>query len=197
MLTIGLTGGIGSGKSTVSNMFEALGAAIIDTDIIAREVVKPGQKTLKLITAKFGEGILSTNGELDRKKLAARTFSNKAELHTLESILHPAIKASMLTKMENISAAYCIIVIPLLFETGQKQLFDRVLVVDCEPEMQIKRVENRDQRDNEEILAIMNRQVSRDKRLKEADDIIKNSASLNELQNKVCELHKKYMQLKN
>jgi dephospho-CoA kinase len=195
MLVIGLTGGIGSGKTTVANMFAELGVDIIDTDIIARQLVAPGQTALKDIAHHFGQSILNSDGQLDRHKLAKITFNNDTERDALESILHPAIKKTMLKELNAVSAPYCIAVIPLLIETGQQQLVDRVLVVDCDPVDQLQRVQQRDQRSEAQIVSIINSQASQSARLNVADDIIQNSADLDKLHQQVIKLHKKYLKM--
>ena len=195
MLIIGLTGGIGSGKTTVANIFADLGAHIVDTDIIARELVEPGQPALKKIAEYFGEHIVKKDGQLNRKKLAEITFNDNAKRKTLESILHPGIKKVMLATLDSIKAPYCIAVIPLLLETKQEELVDRILVVDCDPEDQLKRVQNRDSRNEEQIKAIIHSQISRKSRLNAATDIIENTGDMQELHDKVTKLHKKYLKL--
>jgi len=195
MLVIGLTGGIGSGKTTVANLFSELDIEIIDTDLIARKVVEPGQSTLAKITDYFGKHILNIDGSLDRKKLAEITFSNESERKILESILHPEIKKNMLAQIKEVKSPYCITVIPLLLEAKQEELVDRILVVDCEQKDQISRVQSRDKRTEKQILSIINSQIPRDARLKAADDIIKNSGNMHNLRALIAELHKKYMEL--
>ena len=195
MLVIGLTGGIGSGKTTVANMFAELGVDIIDTDVIARELVEPGSPTLKQIVDHFGDDILKKDGQLNRQRLADITFKNKLERKTLEAILHPVIRKNMLDRLNTVKAPYCVAVIPLLFETNQIELVDRILVIDCKQEDQLQRVKKRDQRDQEQILSIINSQASRDTRLNAADDTIENSGDINGLHEKVAELHKKYLKL--
>lgn len=195
MLVIGLTGGIGSGKTTVANLFSELGVDIIDTDVISREIVNTGQTAFIKIIDYFGKHILDNKGQLDRQKLADITFNNTKKRKALESILHPIIKENMLSQIEKINAPYCIVVIPLLFEAKQKDLVDRVLVIDCKLEDQINRVKIRDKRPSKQIFSIIHSQISRDIRLKAADDIIKNSGNIHDLPIKVAELHKKYLQL--
>ena len=195
MLIVGLTGGIGSGKTTVANIFAELGAHIIDTDIIARKLVEPGQPALKEIVEYFGDHILRNDGQLDRKKLAEITFKDNTKRKILETILHPGIKETMLAEINTITAPYCIIVIPLLLETEQESLVDRILVVDCDPEDQLQRVQNRDQRDKEQIHSIMNSQIPRNSRLNAATDIIENTDNILNLHDKVMALHKKYLKL--
>lgn len=196
MLIIGLTGGIGSGKTTVADMFAELGVDIIDTDIIARDLVQPDKPAFKKITEHFGHHIVDSDGQLNRQKLSEVTFNNEKERKALESILHPSIEKEMLMQISKINKPYCIAVIPLLFETGQQQRVDRILVVDCETDDQLQRVQNRDNRSTQQILSIINAQVSRNTRLSAADDIIENSGDMKNLHNKVDKLHKKYLELR-
>jgi len=195
MLIVGLTGGIGSGKTTVANIFAELGAHIIDTDIIARKLVEPGQPALKKIVEYFGSHVLNNDGQLNRKKLAEIIFKNDTKRKALETILHPGIKEMMQATLNTIKAPYCISVIPLLLETKQEELVDRILVVDCEPNDQLKRVQNRDQRSEEQIQSIIDSQISRKSRLNAATDIIENTGDMQDLHDKVIKLHKKYLKL--
>ena len=195
MLTVALTGGIGCGKTTVCHLFEELGAPIIDTDIIAHDLVKPGQTALKEITEHFGKDILLADETLNRKALAAITFNDDQQRKHLESILHPRIRRSVQDKIDSINSAYVIVAIPLLIETGQQGSYDRVLVVDCEEEQQISRTHKRDQRSSDEISKIINLQVSRQKRLRYADDIINNNKDINTLKLQVKKLHNLYTNL--
>ncbi len=195
MLIIGLTGGIGSGKTTVSDLFSELAVPVIDTDIIARELVEPGQESLKKIVKAFGQSVLKNNNELDRKKLADITFKNSDARKKLEDILHPEIRQKILTKIKNLSSPYCIVVIPLLFETGQAELVDRILLIDCPVETQIKRVKQRDQRPEQQILSIISTQTPRKIKQQNTNDIINNNDSIEQLKNQVTILHKKYLDL--
>ena len=197
MLTIGLTGGIGSGKTTVSNLFKNLGIQIIDTDVIARELVDNDHSVLEEITDAFGRGILDDNGLLDRNKLATIVFSQVQEKQQLEKILHPKIRIEVEKAIKNYHTKqnqpnYIIIVIPLLFETNFHQLIDRILVVISSEENRIKRVIQRDDRDPEEILSIIKSQVSDSTRISEADDIVENNNNIKELEARIQELHVKF-----
>ena len=200
MLTVGLTGGIGSGKTTVSNLFKDLGVTIIDTDIIARELVNNNFSVLNEITDAFGQTIVKQNGTLDRKKLAQIVFNKKKEKQQLENILHPKIRVEVSNKIQSfnsktISPQYVIVVIPLLFETGFADLIDRILVVLSDEKIRIERVKQRDNRDINEIRSIISSQVSDEKRTSEADDFIKNNSNFKELESQVKQLHKKYTNL--
>ncbi len=200
MLTIGLTGGIGSGKTTVSNLFENLGVAVIDTDVIARELVNNNASVLNEIIGVFGQNILDQNGTLDRKKLAQIVFNQKKEKKQLENILHPRIRTEVDSQIQAFSSdtippQYVIVVIPLLFETGFRDLIDRILVVISDEKIRIERVKQRDNRDMDEIQSIINCQVTDEIRTSEADDIIKNNYDFKELESQVQQLHKKYTNL--
>jgi len=197
MLIIGLTGGIGSGKTTVSNLFESLGVPIIDTDVIARELVDNNLSVLAEITDAFGKIILDDNGLLDRNKLAKIVFSQEQKKQQLEKILHPKIrleveKAIKIYREKLNRPQYIIIVIPLLFETNFHQLIDKILVVIANEENKIKRIIQRDDRPPEEILSIIKSQVNDSKRISNADDIIENNSDIKELEAKIQELHHKF-----
>ena len=195
MLVVALTGGIGSGKTTVARQFSELGVPVIDTDVIARQLVKPGQPALAEIVAQFGQDMLLENGELDRAKLADITFNDSKKRLLLESILHPRIRQDMQRQLKALQSSYAIVVIPLLTETNQAQQFDRVLLVDCPESIQISRVSQRDDRSVAQIQAILKSQASREQRLAIADDIIDNSGTAAELQQQVEQLHHKFLSL--
>lgn len=194
MLKIGLTGGIGSGKTTASDHFARLGAEVIDTDLLSRELVEPGQPALTEIVATFGREILTGDGRLDRSRLRDRVFGNPSARRQLEHILHPRIRAAMLTRAEQSSAPYVVFVIPLLFETGQQDLVDRVLLIDVPEDLQYSRVAARDTLDDAQIARIMQAQADRATRLRNADDIICNDGSIDDLRAEVEKLHRKYLQ---
>ena len=194
-LVVGLTGGIGSGKSTIADMFSALGTPIIDADEIAHGLVAPGKPALKKIITAFGPDCVDARGQLDRGKLRKRVFSDPAQRQQLEAILHPIIRLNIRTLLNSIQTPYCIVVIPLLLETGQSDLVDRILVIDTPLETRISRVELRDDLSREEINAIIGTQVDRKTRLAAADDIIINNGRLDELTRIVQAQHKKYLKM--
>jgi len=196
MIKIALTGGIGCGKSTVCNIFhQQHHAPVIDTDIIAREIVEPGTTILAEISNYFGSKVISKNGSLNRKALAAKVFSNETDRLYLESLLHPEIRRVIQQRINKLDSSYVIIAVPLLIETNQQSEYQRVLVIDCNEQQQIERTVKRDQRNLDEIKSIMKSQVSRKTRLEIADDIIDNSSSTDSLKEQVKLLHIKYSQL--
>lgn len=192
---IGLTGGIGSGKSTAAKYFATLGVEIIDADLIAREVVVPGTPTFEKIVAKFGFDILDKNGAIDRKRIRDLVFTNPDNKTWLESLLHPLIIAAVQLRIKQVRSPYCVVVIPLLVETNLQTLVDRVLVVDATKEQQIKRTMARDKITEKEVTAIITTQATREQRSKAADDIIDACTSLQALQQQVVKLHKKYIKM--
>ncbi|GAB4392758.1 MAG: dephospho-CoA kinase [Gammaproteobacteria bacterium] len=197
MLVVGLTGGIGSGKTTVSNYFSELGVTIIDTDIIARNLVQPNTPTLHKISQHFGKNILTANGSLNRQYLRQVIFNDVAAKQWLEQLLHPLIRQEVMLQIQQCSAHYCLVVIPLLCETGRQHYnyLDRVLLVDCDEALQKHRTQQRDNCSSELVQQIMASQVSRQQRLAIADDIIINDGDFGQLQQHVLKLHEKYLNL--
>ena len=192
---VGLTGGIGSGKRTVANLFAAEGITLVDADIVAREVVAPGSKGLEAIVTHFGADILTAEGELDRAKLRQRIFSHPEEREWLNQLLHPMIRQEMLVQVEKATSAYVIMVVPLLFENGLDRLVNRTLVVDISPELQINRTVKRDNVDASQVNNIISSQCSRSEKLARADDIIDNQGEISTLKREVLALHQRYLQL--
>jgi len=172
---VGLTGGIGSGKTTITNMFAALGIDIIDADIIARQVVQPQSKALAAIAQHFGTEFIHQNGELNRALLRSEIFSKPESKQWLNSLLHPIIRQTLLTEIASSQSRYCILVAPLLLENELDKLVNTVLVVDISQELQLSRTLARDSSSKEEIQAIINSQISRESRLAAADHVIDNS----------------------
>lgn len=195
MFIVGLTGGIGCGKSAVTDCFIGLGVPVIDADVVAREVVEPGQPALRDIVEQFGPEVLRADGSLDRTRLREHIFTDTKAKTRLEGILHPRIRAEMRRQLDAFDTPYAIFSIPLLFETGQERSVDRILVVDCPPELQIQRVTQRDQTSEAQTESIIASQIDRESRLAQADDIIDNSGSLNDLRPIVEQLHQKYLKL--
>ena len=197
MLKIGLTGGIGCGKSTVARIFEQLKTPIIDADEIAHQLVAIGQPALAQIRQDFGTVVFKPDGSLDRKKLSEIVFSDPEQKQKLESILHPLVYRSIQAKIKQLNTPYCIICIPLIFETNMTQLVDRILVVDCSFETQIERVRKRDNMTIEKIQSIINSQVSRAFRKAHANDLIDNSETDDRLAEAVKKLHNLYLSISN
>ena len=193
MLRIGLTGGIGSGKSTVSALFAARGVPVVDADAIAHRLTLPNTSATQQIVRLFGPDIVSDDGGVNRQHLAKRVFANPAERAQLEKILHPLIRAEMQREQEGLLAPYCLLVIPLLIEAGQRDLVDRVLIVDVEEHVQISRAQARDGRSESAIRAILKVQTTRDQRRMTADDIITNNTDLAALKPQIESLHQKYL----
>jgi dephospho-CoA kinase len=194
-LRIGLTGGIGSGKSEASRCFAELGVPVIDTDVIARELVEPGQPALAEIVAVFGDAMLDASGHLDRARLRQKAFSDHQNRKKLEKILHPGIRARAEALAERTDAAYCVLVIPLLVETASDYPIDRVLVIDAPVELQYQRVALRDGLSDREIKAILETQADRQQRLQAADDVVLNDAGVDDLRARIVELHRFYLSL--
>lgn len=196
---VGLTGGIGSGKSTIADLFVELGIKIIDADIIAREVVAKDTPLLAEIVNHFGKQILTEQKELDRAKLRQIVFNDPHQKTWLNQLLHPAIRQEMLNQLAQNQDDYVIWVVPLLIENNLTEFCDRILVVDVLPEIQLLRASARDNSNEETIKNIMASQVSREKRLSYADDIIENNLPLDQnfakLKQQVLELHQKYIEL--
>jgi dephospho-CoA kinase len=195
MLVIGLTGGIGSGKSTVADALAARGAAVIDTDVIARELTEPGQPALGEIAATFGADLIGPDGRLDRDVLRTMVFSDPDARDRLERILHPRIKNRMLERLAEVDAPYAVLVIPLLFETNQHTLVDRILVVDVPETAQRERVRRRSGLTYSEIDRIVASQISRAERLARADDILDNGGDLPALSAQAERIHRTYTTL--
>jgi dephospho-CoA kinase len=195
MLRIGLTGGIGSGKSTVAALLATRGVPVIDTDDIAHRLAQPGQPAFDEIVREFGEDILDENRRIDRNRLRERVFTNNHDRQKLESILHPHIRVAAQEKLTELSAPYCILVVPLLIESGFHDLTDRVLVVDASENMQIQRTATRSGMNEAEIRQIMAVQATRAQRLQKADDVIDNNSDRKRLEAEVERIHQWYLSL--
>lgn len=195
MLRIGLTGGIASGKSTVADLFAKHGAVVLDTDQIAREVVEPGQPALARLVALLGDGILAPDGRLDRARLRARMFTDAPLRQSVEAILHPLIITELGRRSEAAAGPYQVLVIPLLVEGDYAGLVDRVLVVDCPPEMQIERLMLRDDETRVGAQAMLDAQAGRLERLAVADDLIVNNGTVADLGAQVADLDRQYRKL--
>jgi dephospho-CoA kinase len=194
VLRIGLTGGIASGKSTVAAMFAAHGICIIDTDVIARELVAPGAPALAEIAEAFGPDIME-DGELDRRRLRRMVFADAGKRRRLEAILHPRIREAALERSSDCPGPYVILVVPLLFESGFDRLVDRTVAVDCPPALQIDRLMARDEIGRDEAEAIVAAQMGRDERRARANDLIDSSAPIDATRGRVLHLHETYLGL--
>ncbi|MCB1684331.1 MAG: dephospho-CoA kinase [Pseudomonadales bacterium] len=195
--TVGLTGGIGSGKSAVSDRFADLGIIVVDADVASRVVVEPGRPALAAIAEHFGADILTSEGSLDRAALRARVFADTGERRWLEALLHPRINEYIRTELENAASPYAILAHPLLVETGQTRICNRVLVVDVPESVQLERTMARDNNSETQVRAIMSAQASRADRLAAADDVILNDQGLDHLDAEVAKLHTLYLELAN
>jgi len=197
MLTVGLTGGIGSGKSTVGDLFSNLGVPIIDTDLISHQLLEPDQSGYEKVVAHFGDRLMGKGRQIDRRQLRRVVFNDETEKHWLEATLHPIIYRQTQQQIEQLKAtAYVIVVIPLLFETDFRALLDRILVIDCCAETQIRRLTARDHIDLNLARLMLAQQWTNEARLEQADDVIHNGGDLDMvLDQQVAKLHDKYLLL--
>jgi dephospho-CoA kinase len=195
-LVVGVTGGIGSGKTTAVNLFEKLGASVVDTDAIAHALTQPGGAAIPAISEHFGTAYVQPDGGLDRGAMRARVFSDPAARHELEGILHPMIRERSKAQVEAASGPYVLLVVPLLVEGGSyRSTVDRVLVIDCDEAQQVERVRRRSVLSEGQVRAIMATQATRAQRLQAADDVIHNDAGESELAERVRALHARYLSL--
>lgn len=194
---LGVTGGIGSGKTAATDYFQTLGIVVVDADVVAREVVQPGQSALAAIVQHFGQDALAADGSLDRRKLREIVFADVSQRQALEAITHPAIHAELIRQLHVASSPYAILATPLLWETGQAKLVQHSLVIDVPEALQLQRASLRDGNSEAQIKAIMAAQLSREQRLAKADDVISNTGSLNDLYAEINRLHPLYLQRAN
>ena len=195
-LVVGVTGGIGSGKTVVAQAFADLGVEVIDTDQLARELTAPGEPAVQEIARRFGREVLTTEGELDRAVLRRLVFSDSGARRRLEALLHPLIAQQVTRRVEQASGPYVVLVVPLLVETGAyADIVDRVLVVDSPEDLQVARVARRNGLPRNEIEAILRAQASRQQRLARADDVLTNDGDLDTLRDGVEHLHREYLAL--
>ncbi len=195
MFIVGLTGGIGSGKTAASNHFKSLGVSIVDADEVSRQVVEPGTPALAKISEHFGEKILNTDGSLNRRALRSIVFENPVEKKWLESLLHPLIAQETFRQLQTSQSPYTLFVSPLLIEIGQDKMTHRILVIDAPESAQVARTVVRDNSNEESVKAIINTQSSRAQRLAKADDIILNDGDLAHLEKQVEHFHRLYLTL--
>ena len=194
-LRIGVTGGIGSGKTTVCGLFEELGVAVLDADVVAHQIVEPGQSALQAIEDTFGRQVIDKDGGLDRARLREWVFSDPQRRRQLEAITHPRIYAAMSQWAQVATGAYCILCIPLLIETGGNRIVDRILVVDVPLDVQKRRVMQRDNLAPAQIEAIIKTQATRAQRLAAADERVENTGDIDHLRRRVRVLHAQYLRL--
>lgn len=190
---VGLTGGIGSGKSAASQWFEHQDIEVVDADVVAREVVQPGQPALEKIAQHFGDWVLQADGQLDRRALRDYVFQHPEARQQLEAITHPIIRQSISSQLQQAQSAYVILVSPLLFETGQDRMTHRNLLVDVSEATQLKRASQRDAQSTEQIQKIIATQMPRSEKLKRADDVVHNEGTLDELYQQLMRLHTDYL----
>ncbi len=191
MFKVGLTGGIGCGKTTVANLFADKGVPVIDADQVAHQLVEPGTPAFHAIVQHVGDGVL-LDGRLNRRLLKQRIFSQPEEKDWLEGLLHPLIYREMQCQVDALSGSYCVLVVPLLLETGQRDFVDRLLVVDCTPKLQRQRVKSRDDLGDAAIDRILSAQLSREQRLAAADDVVDNTHGISALKPLIDDLHRRY-----
>ena len=195
MLIIGLTGGIGSGKSVASDKFKSLGVAVVDADVASRTVVEPGKPALKEIEDHFGSGIITAEGKLDRNNLREIIATDPEERKWLESVLHPKIGEQITKEISESTSVYTLFVAPLLLETNSQEMCSRVVVVDVPKDVQIRRTAKRDKVSPNQVEQMVAAQMEREKRLEKADDVLLNSGTIEDLEKQVEELHKKYIKM--
>ena len=196
-MIIGLTGGIGSGKSAAASFFMDLGINVLDADHVSRDALEINSPGYELFINAFGSSYLDKNNLIDRAKLRSTIFSNNDKKLQLENIIHPIVKESILDFIKKSKSPYTIIMVPLIFETNTANNYSRILIIDCDIDTQISRTTHRDAQNTSEVMNIINKQASREERLSIADDIILNSSSLDSLREQVLTLHNKYMEIIN
>lgn len=194
-MIIGLTGGIGSGKSAAADLFNNLGIDTIDADDLAKDSLNISSQGYELFIKEFGKKYLDENKNINRELLRKDIFNDPAAKLKLENIIHPLVRTGIQSFIDNSSSEYCIVVVPLIFETNTSKFYDRILVIDCDVDAQISRTSKRDKQTNNAIKNIINKQATREQRLSIADDVIENNGSLESLRDAVFKTHKKYMEL--
>lgn len=196
-MIVGLTGGIGSGKSAAANFFVELGVDLIDADDLAKNVLNKNSKGYELFINEFGEQYLDNDKNIDRDLLRKTIFNDSNKKNKLENIIHPQVRFGIEEFIKSSKSDYCIVVVPLIYETKSSSYYDRILVIDCDEEIQINRSAIRDNTENKEIKKIISKQASREERLSIADDVILNNRTLDSLKEEVIKLHKKYIKMLN
>ena len=196
-MIVGLTGGIGSGKSAAANFFVELGVDLIDADDLAKNVLNKNSKGYELFINEFGEQYLDNDKNIDRDILRKTIFIDSDKKNKLENIIHPQVRFGIEEFIKSSKSDYCIVVVPLIYETRSSSYYDRILVIDCDEEIQINRSAIRDNTENKEIKKIISKQASREERLSIADDVILNNRNLDSLKDEVIKLHEKYIKMLN
>ena len=194
-MIIGLTGGIGSGKSAAAALFKDIGIDLIDADDLARDSLNMNSEGYKLFIEEFGDKYLDENKIINRELIRKLIFNNSDAKSKLENIIHPIVRSGIETFIKNKKSDYCIIVVPLIFETNSSKIYDRILVIDCDLGVQISRTSKRDNQTKSDIENIVNKQATREQRLSIADEVIVNNGSLDLLRNEVLKIHKKYFEI--
>ncbi|MDX1804568.1 MAG: dephospho-CoA kinase [Alcanivorax sp.] len=194
MYVVGLTGGIGSGKTAATDFLASQGITIVDADLASRVIVAPGRPALAAIAEHFGDQVIAADGSLDRRALREIVFADPKALKALEAITHPAIGEELRRQIATSQSPYTVLVSPLLLETSQRELVNRVLVIDAPATLQVERTMKRDQVPEEQVAAIMKAQMERDRRLDMADDVVENHGSLTQLHDKLEQLHRYYLE---
>jgi len=194
-MIIGLTGGIGSGKSAAAALFKDIGIDLIDADDLARDSLNMNSEGYKLFIEEFGDKYLDENKNINRELIRKLIFNDSDVKSKLENIIHPIVRSGIETFIKNKKSDYCIIVVPLIFETNSSKIYDRILVIDCDVDVQISRTSKRDNQTKSDIKNIVNKQASREQRLSIADEVIVNNGSLDLLRNEVLKIHKKYLEI--
>jgi dephospho-CoA kinase len=194
-MIIGLTGGIGSGKSAAAEIFKDIGIDVIDADDLARDSLNTNSKGYKLFINEFGEKYLDVNKDINRELLRKDIFNNSVIKIKLENIIHPLVRSSINAFVNSSKSDYCIIVVPLIFETSSSELYNRILVIDCDVSIQIERASKRDNQTTTQIENILDKQATREERISIADEVILNNGSIEYLRESVLNMHKKYMEI--
>ena len=195
-MLVGLTGGIGSGKSAASNFFYELGIDVIDADEVAKKVLDDNKKAKNLFIQNFGNEFLNKDNSINRNLLRTKIFKNNDKKALLESIVHPIVREEITSFIKHSKSIYKIVMVPLIFETKSQDFYDKVIVVDCDEEKQIERASSRDGKLNQDIENIIKNQASREERLSIADEIIDNNRSIDDLKNQVIKIHQKFLGIK-
>ena len=194
-MIIGLTGGIGSGKSAAAALFKDIGIDLIDADDLARDSLNINSEGYKLFIDEFGDKYLDENKKINRELIRKLIFNDSDAKSKLANIIHPIVRSGIETFIKNKKSDYCIIVVPLIFETNSSKIYDRILVIDCDVGVQISRTSKRDNQTKSDIENIVNKQATREQRLSIADEVIVNNGSLDLLRNEVLKIHKKYLEI--